>query len=136
MSVVCLQVWNKIKIPTQSTSQNMKRANINYANRSCSGTCILQPSIIFGRNLCHQRSIQRVAVNNRFNCTCIVFVDAFLSLNGLAFNSTFLVFKLNLICKWRWSTIGVNIFVQFSLRGLYLFAGTGIFLISDPIPCN
>ena len=52
------------------------------------------------------------------------------------FSSTFLVFKLNRICKWRWSTIGVNIFVQFSFSGVYLFAGTGICRNSDFTPLS
>ena len=44
----------------------------------------------------------------------------------LTFISTFLLFKLRRICNLRWSTIGVNIFIQFSFRGENRFGGTGI----------
>lgn len=43
-------------------------------------------------------------------------------------NSTFLVFKLNLICNFNCSTIGVYNFNQLDFNGVYLFDGTGIFL--------
>ena len=52
---------------------------------------------------------------------------------ALTLISTFLVFKLNLIWSCRCSTMGVNIFIQFSFSGVYLLAGTGTFLIS-PFP--
>lgn len=38
--------------------------------------------------------------------------------NSLTFSSTFRVFKLNLICKCRWSTTGVNISSHFSFSGV------------------
>lgn len=52
---------------------------------------------------------------------------------ALTLISTFLVFKLNLIWSCRCSTMGVNIFIQFSFSGVYLLAGTGTFLTS-PFP--
>lgn len=55
---------------------------------------------------------------------------------SLTFISTFRDFKLNLICRCRCSTTGVNIFIQFSLSGVYLFCGMGIFLISVEPPWN
>ena len=50
--------------------------------------------------------------------------------------STFLVFKLNLICKCKCSTTGVNIFIQFSFNGVYLFDGTGTLRNSLLLPWN
>lgn len=58
------------------------------------------------------------------------FIDLFL-IHVLTLISTFLVLRLNLICKCSFSTIGVNIFIQFSFKGVYLWLGIGIFLNSD-----
>ena len=44
----------------------------------------------------------------------------------ITFNSTCLVFRFNLICSFNCSTTGVNIFIQFSFRGVYLWGGTAI----------
>lgn len=57
-----------------------------------------------------------------------------LAISGVSLHaliSTFLVFKLNRICSCKCSTTGVKIFNQFSFNGVYLCAGTGIFLISS-----
>lgn len=50
--------------------------------------------------------------------------------------STFLDFRLKRIWSPKCSTIGVNIFIQFSFNGVYLLAGTGILLVSSFSVCN
>lgn len=56
--------------------------------------------------------------------------------NLIAFTliSTFLVLRLNLTWSCRFSTMGVNIFSQFSFRGVYLWAGTATLRISSEPP--
>lgn len=57
-------------------------------------------------------------------------INVFL-IGKLTLISTFLVFRLNLTWSCRFSTMGVNILVQFSFNGVYLLAGMGILRISS-----